>query len=275
MKVVKVIFGIIITIFFVVGVPIIINECYKENCGYITVWHGADVLGYYGTTMGSLATVITLVATIVFTRKQIQRDSYLRIEREKLSKLEKIFLEILDCINPIEMLKQVMDNGITNPDKAIYILQKYQLNCKTACDRLNAHLSMSDYPKLREIIESISNISEELVSISQEEIELYSDLRLWIHGETSIKMLRSEGIMPEYCSSEENKFSKEIPKNTSSMDYDGIEKAIAKLNSKIVELYETKYRKLLQLNGATFEDFSTKVQKKADAILRFNRDQLF
>ena len=32
-------------VFLIVGIPIIINECYKANCGYITVWDGSDVLG--------------------------------------------------------------------------------------------------------------------------------------------------------------------------------------------------------------------------------------
>ena len=103
--------GILVLLF---GVPIIINECYKANCGYITVWDGADVLGYYGTLLGAAIAVLTLVATIVFTKKQIQRDSFLRSETDKLSQLESIFLGILDGINPIETLKNVMDNGFSD-----------------------------------------------------------------------------------------------------------------------------------------------------------------
>ena len=37
MKVIKIILSIIAAIFLIVGIPIIINECYKANCGYITV----------------------------------------------------------------------------------------------------------------------------------------------------------------------------------------------------------------------------------------------
>lgn len=44
MKVIKIILGIITAIFLIIGIPIIINECYKANCGYITVLDGADVL---------------------------------------------------------------------------------------------------------------------------------------------------------------------------------------------------------------------------------------
>ena len=32
----------------IVGVPILINELYKKNSGYITMREAADVLNYYG-----------------------------------------------------------------------------------------------------------------------------------------------------------------------------------------------------------------------------------
>ena len=51
-------------VFLVVGIPIIINECYKANCGYITVWDGSDVLGYYGTILGSVIAVISIIVTM-------------------------------------------------------------------------------------------------------------------------------------------------------------------------------------------------------------------
>lgn len=253
------------------GIPILINECYKANSGYITVWDGADVLGYYGTILGSAIAVLTLALTIVFTKKQIQRDSYLRVETEKLSKLESIFLGILDSINPIETLKNVMDNGFSDPTKAINILQKYQLNCKTANDRLNAHLNMSDYPKFKVIIDSIANIAEELVSISQGEIDQYSNLRLWAHRETALKMLHNEEIMPGSFSQKEITFSKDALEKTKDMDYVDIEKAISKLNEDFIATYETKFRKLLQLNGSTFEEANAEVQQRADEILRLRR----
>ena len=33
-----------IALVLIVGVPIIINECYKMNSGYMTMWSAADVL---------------------------------------------------------------------------------------------------------------------------------------------------------------------------------------------------------------------------------------
>lgn len=270
-KNIKIVIAIMTAIFLIVGVPLIINECYKANCGYITVWDGADVLGYYGTILGAAIAVLTLVATIIFTKKQIQRDSYLRLETDKLSKLESIFLEILGSINPIKTLKNVMSNGFSDPTKAINILQEYQLNCKTANDRLNAHLNMADYPKFKVIIDSIANIAEEFVGISQREIDQYSNLRLLAHRETADKVLHNEEIMSYSFFAKEIAFSKEVLEKTKDMDFVDIEKAIAQLNEEFIKAYETKFRSLLQLNGSTFEEVNTEVQKKADDILRLRR----
>ena len=270
-KAVKIVLIILGAMFLIIGVPIVINECYKTNSGYTTVWDGAYLLGYYGAILGSVIAVATLAVTIIFTKKQIQRESYIRTEAEKFSKLETVFLEILDSINPIETMKKVMDNGFTDPTKAINILQKYQLNCKTACDRLNAHLNMSDYPKFKKIIDSIASISEEFVSISQGEIDQYSDLRLWSHRETALKMLQNEEILPGSFSPKDIAFSKDIVEKTSTIDYANIEKTIATLNGNFVDLYETKFRGLLQLYGATFEESKTEIHKKADDILRIGR----
>ena len=271
MKVIKVIFIVIVIIILIIGVPIIINECYKLNCGYITVWDGTDVLGYYGTILGSVISVATLVITIRFTKKQIQRESYLQNEREKLSNLKSIFLEILDSINPILTLKNVIDNGFNDPSKAINILQKYQMNCKTACDQLNAHLNISDYPKFKKLIDSIADISEELVRISQAEITQYSNLRFWKHRETALKIAQNEKALPGSFSKEDIAFSNDILEKTKDVNYEDIEKEIAKLNSEFIAIYEKQFRALLQLNGTTFEELQSEVQQRADKILRLIR----
>lgn len=271
MKVIKVIFIVIVIIILIIGVPIIINECYKLNCGYITVWDGTDVLGYYGTILGSVISVATLVITIRFTKKQIQRESYLQNEREKLSNLKSIFLEILESINPILTLKNVIDNGFNDPSKAINILQKYQMNCKTACDQLNAHLNISDYPKFKKLIDSIADISEELIRISQAEITQYSNLRFWKHRETALKIIQNEKVLPGSFSKEDITFSNDILEKTKEVNYEDIEKEIAKLNSEFIAIYEKQFRALLQLNGTTFEELNAGVQQRADKILRLIR----
>lgn len=213
MKVIKIIFGIIAAIFLIVGIPIIINECYKANCGYITVWDGADVLGYYGAILGSIIAVATLAITIIFTKKQIQRDSFLKNENEKWDRLKAIFMQTLSDINPMRVLKDVMDNGITDPTKAINLLQRYQLDCKIANDILNAHLNIVDYPKFKKLIDSIAATAEEFVSISQKEIDQYSDLRIWQHKDTAYELLKAEKDYPGSFSQGHIALNEEIVEN--------------------------------------------------------------
>lgn len=46
-----------IVVFSAIVIPIIINELYLINSGYITVWQGADVLAFYGALLGAIGTV--------------------------------------------------------------------------------------------------------------------------------------------------------------------------------------------------------------------------
>ena len=56
-RVLKIILGILVISAFLVGIPIVINECYKANCGYSTAWDASAMLGYYGTILGAIMLV--------------------------------------------------------------------------------------------------------------------------------------------------------------------------------------------------------------------------
>lgn len=258
-------------VFLVVGVPIIINECYKANCGYITVWDGSDVLGYYGTILGSVIAVISIIVTIAFTKKQIQRESFLKNEDEKWNRLGEIFLQILNDINPMRVLKDVMDNGFTDPTKAIHLLQRYQLDCKMANDLLNVHLNMSDYPKFKELIDGIATTAEYFVGISQKEIDQYSDLRIWQHKDTAQEMLRIEKEHPGTFPEDHVALNEEVIEKIKTISYENINLQITQLNTEFVQAYEEKYRVLLQLTGSTFETIAIETKQQADSMLSFGK----
>lgn len=258
-------------VFLVVGIPIIINECYKANCGYITVWDGSDVLGYYGTILGSVIAVISIIVTIAFTKKQIQRDSFLKNENEKWDRLKSIFLQTLSDINPMRILKDVMDNGFTDPTKAITLLQRYQLDCKIANELLNAHLNMNDYPKFKELIDSIATTAEVFVDISQKEIDQYSDFQLLQHKDTALEMLSIEKERPGSFSKENIAFNKDLLEKTKTISHESINRQITQLNTEFIQAYEEKYRALLQLTGSTFETIAIETQRQADSMLSFGK----
>ena len=269
-RVLKIILGILVISAFLVGIPIVINECYKANCGYSTAWDASAMLGYYGTILGAIITVVTLVTTITFTKKQIQRESFLKNESEKWSKLKSIFLDILSNINPMGTLKEVMDNGFIDPTKAIHILQRYQMNCKTSTDLLNAYLNMNDYPKVKHLIDGIAEMAEEFVDISSGEIEQYSDFRILQNKDSAYQMVEIEKARPGSFSKENLATNQEIIKKLKNISSENINSQIAFYNSEFIRVYETKYRALLQSIGSTFETLEVATAQEADRLLNFD-----
>ena len=269
-RVLKIILGILVISAFLVGIPIVINECYKANCGYSTAWDASAMLGYYGTILGAIITVVTLVTTITFTKKQIQRESFLKNESEKWSKLKSIFLDILSNINPMGTLKEVMDNGFIDPTKAIHILQRYQMNCKTSTDLLNAYLNMNDYPKVKHLIDGIAEMAEKFVDISSGEIEQYSDFRILQNKDSAYQMVEIEKARPGSFSKENLATNQEIIEKLKNISSENINSQIAFYNSEFIRVYETKYRALLQSIGSTFETFEVATAQEADRLLNFD-----
>lgn len=53
--VIAILLSVVVVVFII---PIIINELYRVNDGYITVWNGADVLSFYGAALGALGTIV-------------------------------------------------------------------------------------------------------------------------------------------------------------------------------------------------------------------------
>lgn len=77
-------------VFAVIAIPIIINELYLINAGYITVWEGADVLAFYGALLGAIGTV---VLGLVAWR---QNERLLRLEETKYNLEMRPFIILTD-----------------------------------------------------------------------------------------------------------------------------------------------------------------------------------
>lgn len=73
-------------------------------------------------------------------------------------------------------MKDTMDNGITDPGKAMNILQKYQLTCEMAGDQLKICLSSKDYAAVKTLIDSIISATKQFVAVAQKQIDQYSNL---------------------------------------------------------------------------------------------------
>lgn len=64
----------IIALFLEIGIPVIINELYKIDSGYVTLWNAADVLAFYSVILSGLFSVGILAITIRYNRKETERQ---------------------------------------------------------------------------------------------------------------------------------------------------------------------------------------------------------
>ena len=265
------ILAIIVACAFAIVGPLIINECYKSNSGYITLWSPADMLAYYGVVLGALVAIITVVVTIGFTRKQIQMENFLKQENEKWTKIEAIFANAIDKINPMHPLIETMDTGMKDPVAAITTFQKYGMMCKIALDQLNAHLCVNDYPKVKKLIDSICNATEIFDKISDGEIQAYSFLRDYSSLAVVKETLKIEKEHPGTFPAETIAFDYDVLKRTNGLHLDDLSKRIAEQNHQLVNAYQEMYRPLLQLKGSIFSKIYSETGESADNILGFER----
>lgn len=262
---------ILLALFLIVGVPLIINECYKANCGYITVWDGADVLGYYGAILGSIIAVATLGITIIFTKKQIQRESFVKTETEKWSKIEAVFADVLDEINPIRVMKDTMDNGITDPGKTMNILQKYQLTCEMAEDKLKVCVSSKDYAYVKTLVDSTVSAAKQFVATSQKQIDEYSKLLSLKRREIAEKAIKLQKQYPGSFSQTDMAEHSEVLEKTKDVKFDNIKNALCQFINETVAINNTVYKPLLKSKNKVFEEINADIQRRADEILRLRR----
>lgn len=65
---------VVTTTLLVFGIPLLINELYKINDGYLTLWSAADVLAYYSEILGGVISIGALIATIYYTKKDTDKQ---------------------------------------------------------------------------------------------------------------------------------------------------------------------------------------------------------
>ena len=270
-KVGKALLWVVVGIFFVVIVPVLINEAYKRGPGYVTMWGAKEVLGYYGTILGACVTAAGLVVTIRFTKSQLQRDAFLKSETEKWGRIENVVGSILDEINPTPTMKQEFDTGLIEPSEAIHTLQKYQLNCLTATDQLMAHINNVDYTKITDLINHISDVANKFYEASQKKVAQYQKQQQLQKREVALELLSMEKQSPDTLPKQKMVECQDAIEQTDDTHLEDIINAIMQINKEFVSIYETEYRALLQLKGATFEAIRAKIQKNADQILSLRR----
>ena len=62
-----------------IGVPFAINEAYKVDKGYVTMWGAEDVLSYYGTILAAVGAVLGVFLSIKAAHKNYEDDVRARV----------------------------------------------------------------------------------------------------------------------------------------------------------------------------------------------------
>lgn len=158
----QVVIGVLIALFLVVIVPMIINACYSsETIIFPTVWDGEDVLAYYGTmlstVLGSFITVSVLVATILFTQKQIKSDRQLQSEKEKWKRIETSIDSLLVSIQPLRYLSMLENIQKRNEVRRI---DEWLDELRIKEDTIAVLLSTEDKEKISIFWEKLQGVKE-------------------------------------------------------------------------------------------------------------------
>lgn len=257
-----------------IGIPILINECYKAGGWYITIWEAADVLSYYGTVISSAIAVATIAVTISFNRKQIQRESYLKSENDKWKAIESEIVNVLDRINPQRVFAVGIDRPSASNDAFSYILsslQKYQMDCRTAADKLIALLSSEDYPRVEALFTQIQQASDIFFNICDEEHKIYGKIRDLGNKDTFLRLLEIEKNAPNTFPQKDIDYCLKELENMSNLKPEELWEKLGILNQKMVDSYTVSYRNLFALKRQTFDSIYAEIQKNADEILHFGR----
>lgn len=65
---------IFLSIFLIIVVPYLVNELYKLNQGYITMYSASDILNYYSSLISCVITISGLLYTIVSNRNETKKQ---------------------------------------------------------------------------------------------------------------------------------------------------------------------------------------------------------
>ena len=87
--------SIMCSLLFIIGIPVLINESYKVDAGYITIWGAADVLSFYAVILSGLITIGVLAVTIYYNKKDTEKQ--INLVRSQVNVpfliIEKVYLD--------------------------------------------------------------------------------------------------------------------------------------------------------------------------------------
>lgn len=146
-------------------------------------------------------------------------------------------------------MKDTMDNGITDPGKAMNILQRYQLTCEVAGDQLRICLSSNDYSCVKSLIDSIISATKQFAGVSQKQIDQYSNLLSLKRREIAEKAFEIQAQHPGSFSQFDMNEHMEALEKTKHIKFEEIEAELRQLVTATVFVNEKEYKPLLKMKN--------------------------
>ncbi|MCD8356111.1 MAG: hypothetical protein LUE11_06030 [Clostridia bacterium] len=246
---------VLIFVFLIFGVPILINECYKANIGYITLWGAADVLSYYGTLLGAAVAIFTLAVTIIFSRKQIIYEADLHQRQEKWNNIEKIINRALEDMHPLKM-QQIMADAAENSKPEIFIirLQMYEATARSSVDKVKLSVQAEEYEEIGAFIDEIEDAVKKFCEIKANYFELMQETMADSLCVQAVKNENADNALTSVCAI--------------SVCRDLMERE-NEIQAKLAKVYKMEYCQLLLHKKETFGKINMQIWEKAEKKLYF------
>lgn len=223
---------IILILFLIVGIPLLINWLYTLPPIFYTNWSAADVLGYYGTLLGTAAAILTLY----FGLWQYRTGHRLQHEMKMWQDINGMFQQCLSDIHPskLEMLLLTsLPEG--NPYTLITETVALRVTVITSVDRLVSSVQTISDPDLHKLKDQFVSFKKKLLSI----VDRYSALQ----QNTVLDGYKSRSFFSRW---------------TKTFDLSSFAKERERISTQIQALYDTEYCNLM----TSMEDFFRKKNKE-------------
>lgn len=270
-KTIKIILSIFVALLLVVAAPVIISVCFSAGNNNQSPLRASDILGYYGTILGAVVTIGALIATILFTKRQIQRQSFIDLQEKKWDKIDALVSDVLETIHPYRM-NEILANAIwKDKGEVISDLHLYIHRLYLAQDSLTGNITSEDYNEIKALVDGILNAAQQYSDIALELINQHSkflQLKMREHAQSSLRIMQSNPNTYDAKMADEYL---QIIQEYGDLSNESIIKEINKVQSKITELHHNGYINLLAQKRQTFSEITEKRNQEANKILNLRK----
>ena len=171
------IIAIVIICTMVFGIPIIINELYKKNTGYVTLWGAKEVLSYYAVILGCLLNALISICifrkTIQNTKNQILYEKEVDDKKKKWEKVEQIIDDTLKLLEPYQYI--LINIDISQPVQAMKEhdnLTAIIAKMNTSVDWIKAYVLPEEYALIEPFVNQLMQLIDKETGLCNEFCEL-------------------------------------------------------------------------------------------------------